>query len=775
MIFLALALTVFSAEAQRPKVALVLSGGGAKGAAHVGVLKVLEEYGIPVDMVAGTSMGALVGGLYAVGHTPAEMDSIITSQDWDYVITGNVRREEVSFEQKIEDAKYLIQIPFGIDWKAALARLPIEDSLEREEPQPRPRQMAGDVFRLAPEGSAKGMLPMGLMAGQKVYSLLSDCTVGYHDECDFKTLPIPFACVATDLVTGKEVVFDRGILPMALRASMAIPGVFPPVKTGDMVLVDGGMRNNFPVDVARAMGADIVIGVKTPSNQDNADMEQVSGLVGKLIRLTVAGKIEEAMADTDILIQPEIDGLGTMSFNNESLRHLIDNGEKAARAQKDKLLALKKMLEDKEREHDETFVGPEPAPRKAVVASKLRDSIVLSSIKFVGISEKDEKLVRRKFDLEPGHEISLSEIESAVEELYATKAYSSVVYTLGGVRSPFDLTMTMVPARNNRLGLGLRFDTEEMAAILLSVGFNYNRLSGHRLALTAKLANNYQLGVRYSYLGRNYTEFEAGYLLSHYAMPIYEEPGGRYNLMDYLQNGFEVAVSTGHLRRMHFLAGLKADIYYYRTFLDLPSVPDYYNTDDTRQTFFGPLLKLDVDTQDNAWFPHSGFKFRASASYLTDFRYGEISSPFLDADASFKLAAPLGPRFTLLPFISARVLLGQNIPAVMMNSIGGTQAGRYSQHQMPFYGSTGVMPMGPMAAVAGLDLHYNIYKSHYLMLTGNYARDAYSFENLAVGNGIYGFRLGYAFDFVAGPIEFDLNWNSYTRSVGAYLGFGFWF
>ena len=216
-----MALTVFSAEAQRPKVALVLSGGGAKGAAHVGVLKVLEEYGIPVDMVAGTSMGALVGGLYAVGHTPAEMDSIITSQDWDYVITGNVRREEVSFEQKIEDAKYLIQIPFGIDWKAALARLPIEDSLEREEPQPRPRQMAGDVFRLAPEGSAKGMLPMGLMAGQKVYSLLSDCTVGYHDECDFKTLPIPFACVATDLVSGKEVVFDRGILPMALRASRA--------------------------------------------------------------------------------------------------------------------------------------------------------------------------------------------------------------------------------------------------------------------------------------------------------------------------------------------------------------------------------------------------------------------------------------------------------------------------------------------------------------------------------------------------------------------------
>ena len=747
-------LVVFSAQAQRPRVAVVLSGGGAKGAAHVGVLKVLEEYGIPVDMVAGTSMGALVGGLYAVGHTPAELDSIITSQDWDYVITGNVRRDQVSFEQKVADSKYLIQIPFGLDWKAALARLPIEDSLEREMLRESGPQKPGDIFRLAPEGSARGVLPMGIMAGQKVYSLISECTVGYHDECDFKSLPIPFACVATDLSSGKEVVFDRGILPIALRASMAIPGVFPPVKTGDMVLVDGGM---------------------TPSNNENADLDQVTGLVGKLITATVTAKTEEAMADTDILIQPEIDGLGTMSFSNESLRHLIDNGEKAARAQSDKLLALKKMLEDKERQHEEIFVGPMPAKRKAVEATKLRDSIELSSIRFVGINEKDEKLIRRKFSLEPGKEISISDIENAVSELYATKAYNSVVYTLGGMRSPFDLTMTMVPARNNRLGIGLRFDTEEMAAILLDVGFNYNSLYGHRFGLTARLANNYQLGARYSYLGRNYTEFEAGYLLSHYAMPLYLEPGGRYSLLDYLQNDFDLAVSTGHLRRLHVQGGLKANYFFYRTYLDLPSVPASYSTDDSRATFFGPFVNLDVDNLDNARFPARGIKFSTSAALMTDIVQGGQISPFLDVAGSFKWVTTIGDRLTLSPFVHSRVLLGKNVPAVMMNCIGGTHAGRYSQHQMPFYGSTGVMPMGPMAAVAGLDVRYNIYKSHYVMLTGNYARDAYTPEDLSIGNGISGFRLGYAFDFIAGPIEFDINWNSRTRAVGAYLGFGFWF
>lgn len=767
--------TLFAANAQRPKVAVVLSGGGAKGAAHVGVLKVLEEYDIPIDIITGTSMGALVGGLYAVGHSAAELDSIITVQDWDYLISGAVSREEISYERKTDEAKYQIQIPFGIDWKAALQRRARSDGEEGLEDGGDNAGSGNDLLRFAPEGGTNGILPMGLMAGQKIYSLLSDCTVGYHNECDFNTLPIPYACVATDLASGKEVVFNKGILPMAMRASMAIPGVFPPVKTEDMVLVDGGMKNNYPVDVARAMGADYVIGVRMPSNNDTADLDQVSGLLGRLLSATTSGKTEEAMADTDILIRPDIEGLGTMSFTLESLRKLIDNGEKAAREAVPQLLELKKTLAQKEREHEEMFVGPMPMVKEPLLATKLNDTIELASIKFVGISDKDQEYLLRNFPLEAGKKIAISDIEAAVNNLYATKAYNSVVYTLGGSHSPFDLTMTMVPNRTNRLGIGLRFDTEEISTILLDFGFNYNSLYGHRLALSARLANNYRFGVRYSYLTKSFVEFDGSYCLSRYSMPIYSITRQTIQPIDYLQNEFEAAVSTGNLRKVHFKAGLKADLYYYRTDLQVPNMPDAYSTNENRSMFMGPFLNIGVDNLDNVWFPTKGVKLDATLRYQRDIANINYRSPMLDASLSAKLVQPVGDRFALIPFVHARALAGNNPPLVMMNCIGGTQAGRYSPYQIPFYGTTGVIAMEPLLAVAGVDARYNIHKGHYLMLAGNYGRQGESIPDFMQNRGFTGFRLGYGFDFVAGPIEVDLNWNSLTHSAGIYMSFGYWF
>ena len=762
--------------AQRPKVALVLSGGGAKGAAHVGVLKVLEEYEIPIDIITGTSMGALIGGLYAVGHSAAELDSLVTSQDWDYVISGQVHRDEVSYDQKTDAAKYLIQIPFGIDWSTALgsgvSELSADDSLQTVDT---PETTLVDLFNLAPEGSSSAGLPMGLMAGQKIYSLLSDCTIGYHSESDFTKFPIPFACVATDLVSGKEVVFNSGILPIALRASMAIPGVFPPVKTNDMVLVDGGLRNNFPVDVARAMGADIVIGVKTPSDSEDINLNSLGGMLSKVITITTTSKLEEAIAATDIFIEPAIGKYGTMSFDNESLRNLINNGEAAAREAAPKLVELKKMLDDKGREHDETFFGPMPAPRPTITATKLSDTIVLSSIKFVGLSEKDEAFLRRNFKLRPFTPISIDDIENTVNELYATKAYNSVVYTLDGDHSPFNLIMTLVPARNHRLGVGLRFDTEEISSILLDVGFNYNSLYGSRFNLTGRFANLYQFGAGYSYLGRNLTKFEAGYNLRHSALRLRTLDRSRYDVIDYLQNSFKLSLATGHLRKWRIEGGLMTDLFYYRTDLTAQLMPDAYSTDESRYIFMGPFVKFEMDNLDNAWFPTKGIKFTSRAVYQTDFNNSESTPPFLDASLSFKWVISPGSRFAVSPFVNARALLGNNIPVVYMNTFGGNEAGRYCERQIPFYGTLGVTAAEPLLAVAGLDLRYNLYKSHYLMLTGNYVRDGYSLESFATAKGIYGVRAGYAFDFIAGPLEFDFLWNSISRQAGVYISLGFWF
>lgn len=213
------ALIILPATAQtdikpyRPKVAVVLSGGGAKGVAHIGALKVIEEAGYPIDIICGTSMGALVGGLYSIGWSPTELDSLVRAQDWTTLLSDRVDPDMLNLRQREEQNTY------------ALIR-----GLTSDKPQ------SG-----------------GLIRGRNLMILFRQLCAGYLDSIDFNTLPIRYASVATDIVTNTEVDFHDGYLPVAMRASMAIPGVFTPVRIGDSVLIDGGLRNNFPVDIAREM------------------------------------------------------------------------------------------------------------------------------------------------------------------------------------------------------------------------------------------------------------------------------------------------------------------------------------------------------------------------------------------------------------------------------------------------------------------------------------------------------------------------------------------
>ncbi|MBQ0087207.1 MAG: patatin-like phospholipase family protein [Bacteroidales bacterium] len=288
ILFLLLA-GVLSAMAARPRVALVLSGGGAKGAAHVGVIKVLEEKGVPIDMVVGTSMGAVIGGLYCAGYSGAEMDSLMMIQDWNRII----------FDGGLVGGRYLVRIPFG----------------------PQSGEKALSAF------------PSGLVRGTEVEALFERLLPGVPDSQDFDTMPTRFACVSVDLVHKKEVVHHSGNLIEAIRASMSIPLFFEPVRKDGMVLIDGGMLNNYPVDVARAMGADIVIGVKVgePEYQKEPEINDMFSVGDEWLEMYLRPKTEKNIAETDIFIGPSIGDMNVMSFQKECIRQLIDNGEAAAR------------------------------------------------------------------------------------------------------------------------------------------------------------------------------------------------------------------------------------------------------------------------------------------------------------------------------------------------------------------------------------------------------------------------------------------------------------
>jgi NTE family protein len=299
---------------KRKKVALVLSGGGAKGTAHIGALKVLERAGIPIDIICGTSMGSLIGGIYACGHPASEIDSVVKSLDWSFVLSDRDELKKQSLHDREKQNTYVISKEYRLGGKEKRNK----------------------------EGRGQGG---GFIMGKNVSALIDAFTAPYHDSIDFNTLPIPFACVATDVVDYSEQVFHSGILSRAMRASMSIPGVFAPVRMGERVLVDGGLTNNFPADVARAMGADYIIGVDVQEPLRKAsDLTSTSSILLQIVDHNCQNKYQENLRLTDIHIHVNTKGYSSASFSTAAVDTMIRRGEEATMAFWDQLMALRREL-----------------------------------------------------------------------------------------------------------------------------------------------------------------------------------------------------------------------------------------------------------------------------------------------------------------------------------------------------------------------------------------------------------------------------------------------
>ena len=297
-----------SAYVNRKKVAVVLSGGGAKGMAHIGVLKVLEKAGIPVDIVTGTSMGSIIGGLYAIGYNANALDSMVRVQDWGYVISDKEDLRNQSISDRKKQNTYFVTTGLTI--------------------------------------GKKDMNAGGIIKGKNLAELFQKLCVGYTDSLDFsKDLPIPFACVATDIITNDEYDFHSGRLVQAMRASMSIPAAFSPVRLGDMVLVDGGLKNNYPADIAREMGADIIIGVTVQGPPKVAeDMGGTMSIISQIVDVNCKNKYDENLAITDLHMPVDTKGFNAASFTPAAIDTLIRRGEEEAMRHWDEIIALKQRI-----------------------------------------------------------------------------------------------------------------------------------------------------------------------------------------------------------------------------------------------------------------------------------------------------------------------------------------------------------------------------------------------------------------------------------------------
>ena len=451
----------------RPTVAVVLSGGGAKGAAHVGTLKYLEEQGIPVDLVVGTSMGGLVGGLYATGYSAYAIERILRSADWDYLMRDRVDPSHLTYEQRKDKERFLLSVPFYFSSGNLIGQV---------------REGVGALN--APEGdyndaeTASGSFNAGtregFCRGVNVQNLIASLTVGYQDSMDFDRLPIPYVCVAADMVSLKEKNWTSGYLTQAMRSTMSIPFYFTPVRTAGMTLVDGGTRNNFPVDIAKSMGADYIIGVDLSTTKGNHDVSGVGEILMRNISLLDKEAYDHNVAQLNVYINPELSEFNMMSFSTSAISTIIQRGYEAAQNQHAAIAAIKAAVGDASRYLNSS---------SAVDLS--RTLVQIDSVAFEGLSPKEERYFRNKISIQPGGLYGRNDIEEVVSSLYAKGIFEQLSFSLPGSQEPYPLVFHCRKSpMHHRVSLGARVDNQEFVSLLLDIGLNAHKLYGLKDDLT---------------------------------------------------------------------------------------------------------------------------------------------------------------------------------------------------------------------------------------------------------------------------------------------------
>ncbi len=366
------------ADGERPKVGIAFGGGGAKGGAHVGVLQVLEEMRIPVDYVAGTSMGAIMGGLYASGMSAEEMHESLFAVDWADAMQDQTSRQDLSFRRKEDSQRYLLDLEVGVKkWRLAW--------------------------------------PGGLLEGQKLFFLLQALTLPVADVSDFDQLPIPFRAVATDIQVGEPVVLAKGNLATAMRASMAIPSVFSPVEIDGRLLVDGGVTKNLPVDVVRAMGADVVIAIDLGAPLASREVSSLVQIQNQTNRMLVRKNMEPQLAAADIVLHPTVSQFGTLNF--AALAEIFEAGVAEARAKEEVLRPLAVSVE----EYWE-FQARHRRPR--------RTAPTLDGVRFEGNERVDDRIIEHQIRMRPGDVLDFDALSEDLARLYGLGHFEQVSFSL---------------------------------------------------------------------------------------------------------------------------------------------------------------------------------------------------------------------------------------------------------------------------------------------------------------------------------------------------------
>lgn len=687
----------------RPTVGLVLSGGSAKGLTHVGVIRAIEEAGLPVDVVTGTSMGAIVGGLYAAGYSVDSLDAIVRGRNWASLFDDAVDRRLQAPEDRLSEGATLLSLP-----------------------------IRGKTLTL----------PTGLVAGQGIFELLARLTWPVQDVRDFRQLPRPFAAVVVDIETGEPVRLDGGYLPLAIRASMSLPSLFLPAEIEGRRYLDGGLARNLPAEDALALGADVLVCADVSRTID--DFTQDTDTFFDIIVNAAFYQSDQSLAGQqalcDVLIEPELDGLSTFAFDAGA--EWIARGEAAGRAKRDELEALAAR------------VGAGDVVRPAVPDET---TFRAEAVEIRGASGVAERVIRRRLALDLPAELTAADVERAVARAYATGAFDLIIYRVvgpeaegaarvGGRPVP-TLVLEVTPSNGNRAGFGFRYDSHYNAALLFSLQLRNLLWFGSTTRLDARLGEQTQLqasvftrlGVEtpWSVAGR------AGYTTV--PLAVFGDQGrpaasGRLDVLS-------ARLLAGPVLFDAFLTGVGPVAAYVRAAPDV--APD--SVEGRSWSYVAASAFVAADTRDRISFPSRGATVLATAEWSPD-----LGASFRHVSLDAQAWQPVARGLSVGARLAATRAWGDDVPSDQFGFVGGAVVpavlpGRF----FPLYGAETLELAGPASQLLAASVQAEVVDNLFVRATANAGRAGagWSFDPGDWTAGL-GLTLGAATP--VGPVELTL-------------------
>lgn len=713
-------------QVKKPKIGLVLSGGGAKGFAHIGVLKVIEEAGIKIDYIGGTSMGAVIGGLYASGYNAAQIDSIFHTVDFDKLINDYIPRGSKNFYEKRNDELYAVTLPFN-------------------------------NFRIG--------IPEALSKGLYNFNLLTRLTRNVKNIHDFNQLPIPFLCIATDIEKGEQVLLNKGNLAQSMLASAAFPSLFSPVEIDGKVLIDGGVVNNYPIQEVLDLGADIIIGVDVQEGlKDRTALRDATKILIQITNFSMIDKMKENVQKTTVYIQPDIKEYSVISFDKG--KEIVVKGEEASFAVYEKL----KLWGDPK--------DPYRKPKLKIIS----DTILITDIEVNELKNFTSTYVKGKLRFKPGNFLTYDKLQNGINTINGTQNFNAINYALQSDGNGEKLVLNLKENdTKTQLKLGLHYDGLYKSAVLANITQKNLFIKNDNTSLDLIIGDNFRYNFNY-YVDNgfnisvgfksSFNQFDRN--ISH-TIQVGKAIDKELSLLNVAYKDWSNQVYFQSVFVQKYLIGGGVE-YKYLNIEPIDVVKNISSIEDSN--YWSVFGYLKFDALDSKYFPTKGWSFTGDIhSYLMSSNYSKTFQPFTILKADFSVAVQLFPKLVFKFDTDAGTAVGKESVPFLNFMLGGYGYAPINNFK-PFFGYDFLSLGGNSYIKSSGTLDFEFYKRNHVNFTANYAnigsRIFSSLDWIALPT-YSGYAIGYGLDAIIGPIEIKYSWSPELPKGFVWFGVGYVF